>query len=263
MVDTKAPLVSLEEMEFEEPIQPPNTLRRPIAVRPMVLMGTGPTNPSKRVTEALSKPVMGLYTEEFTQVSFYQLIESMHLRKVIFVLVNSFISIACHVHVFLNNSICSFFWASIFSGVESRQSYYENLEWNLNCRIIDKHIFDIVDTVFFFIPKFNLFRNQTRKKWKLMIFIYFKCNKLRAIVVNFNEEKCIATRIILVTFDLYRLLICLPISVCSHKNNQMHLPDAWWTVILCRFYTKPHNDHMVELLSIDKFVWQHLLIGYY
>lgn len=68
MVDTKAPLVSLEEMEFEDPIQPPNSLRRPIAVRPMVLMGTGPTNPSKRVTEALSKPVMGLYTEEFTQV---------------------------------------------------------------------------------------------------------------------------------------------------------------------------------------------------
>lgn len=68
MVDTKTPLVSLEEMEFEEPIHPPNSLRRSIAVRPMVLMGSGPTNPSKRVTEALIKPVMGLYTEEFGQV---------------------------------------------------------------------------------------------------------------------------------------------------------------------------------------------------
>lgn len=65
----KAPLVSLEEMEFEDPIQPPTSLRRPIAIRHLVLMGTGPTNPSTRVTEALSKPVMGLYTDEFAQVN--------------------------------------------------------------------------------------------------------------------------------------------------------------------------------------------------
>lgn len=68
MVDTKAPLVSLEEMEFEDPIQAPNSLRRSIATRPMVLMGSGPTNPSQRVTEALIKPVMGLFTNEFGQV---------------------------------------------------------------------------------------------------------------------------------------------------------------------------------------------------
>lgn len=72
MSETKTPLVSLEEMEFEDPIQPPNSLRRRIAVKPMVLMGTGPTNPSKRVSEALIKPVMGLYTDEYTQVNYIQ-----------------------------------------------------------------------------------------------------------------------------------------------------------------------------------------------
>lgn len=95
MAETKTALVSLEEMEFEgnifnfkwtslsqylddmiistilfeEPIQPPASLRRRIAVKPMVLMGTGPTNPSKRVTEALIKPVMGIYTDEYNQVN--------------------------------------------------------------------------------------------------------------------------------------------------------------------------------------------------
>lgn len=69
MAEIKVPLVSLEEMEFEEPIQPPASLRRRIAVKPMVLMGTGPTNPSKRVTEALIKPVMGIYTDEYNQVN--------------------------------------------------------------------------------------------------------------------------------------------------------------------------------------------------
>lgn len=70
MSDTKTSLVTLEELEYEDPIPIPNTLRRPIAVRPMVLMGSGPTNPSQRVTEALCKPVMGLYTQEFEQVCF-------------------------------------------------------------------------------------------------------------------------------------------------------------------------------------------------
>lgn len=68
MVEIKSSLVSLEEMEFEDPIVPPASLRRPIAVRPMVLMGSGPTNPSKRVTESLTKPVMGLNAAELDQV---------------------------------------------------------------------------------------------------------------------------------------------------------------------------------------------------
>lgn len=63
-------LVTLEELEYEDPIPIPQTLRRPIAVRPMVLMGSGPTNPSQRVTEALCKPIMGLFTQEFEQVRY-------------------------------------------------------------------------------------------------------------------------------------------------------------------------------------------------
>lgn len=68
MAEVKPNLITLEELEFEDPIPVPANLRRPIAVRPMVLMGTGPTNPSKRVIEALCKPTMGIYTPEFHQV---------------------------------------------------------------------------------------------------------------------------------------------------------------------------------------------------
>lgn len=68
MSDIKSGLVTLEEFEYEDPIPTPNTLRRPIAVRPMVLMGSGPTNPTQRVTEALCKPIMGLYSPELEQV---------------------------------------------------------------------------------------------------------------------------------------------------------------------------------------------------
>lgn len=46
----------------------PESLRRPILTRPMVLMGTGPTNPTPRVLEALNRPVMGIYTEEVAKV---------------------------------------------------------------------------------------------------------------------------------------------------------------------------------------------------
>lgn len=67
-IKTGLSLITLEELEFEDPIPIPNTLRRPIAVRQMVLMGSGPTNSTLRVTEALSKPVMGLYTPELGQV---------------------------------------------------------------------------------------------------------------------------------------------------------------------------------------------------
>lgn len=68
MSEKKTPLVTLEELEFEDPIPIPNSLRRPLAVRPMVLMGTGPTNSTKRVMEALCKPAMGLYSSEYNQV---------------------------------------------------------------------------------------------------------------------------------------------------------------------------------------------------
>lgn len=71
MAEKKTPLVTLEELEFEDPIAVPNCLRRPLAVRPMVLMGSGPTNPTKRVTEALCKPIMGIYTQEFHQASLH------------------------------------------------------------------------------------------------------------------------------------------------------------------------------------------------
>lgn len=83
MTETKAPLVSLEEMEFEEPIQAPQRLRGPINCRPMVLMGTGPTNPTKRVMEALTKPIMGLYTNEFHQVIYNLPNESMFFCEII------------------------------------------------------------------------------------------------------------------------------------------------------------------------------------
>lgn len=46
----------------------PNCLLRPIATRPKFLMGTGPTNFSQRVSEALCKPLMGLYMDETHQV---------------------------------------------------------------------------------------------------------------------------------------------------------------------------------------------------
>lgn len=64
----KSSLITLDEMEFEDPIPIPINLRRPIAVKSMVLMGSGPTNMSQRVIEALGKPTMGLYTPEFAQV---------------------------------------------------------------------------------------------------------------------------------------------------------------------------------------------------
>lgn len=69
MSELKTSLVTLEELEYEDAIPIPSSLRRPIAVRPMVLMGTGPTNPTKRVMEALCKPIMGIYTPDFHQVN--------------------------------------------------------------------------------------------------------------------------------------------------------------------------------------------------
>lgn len=49
-------------------IQKPSCLQRGINVKPKVLMGSGPTNPSQRVIEALSKPIMGLYDDDYLQV---------------------------------------------------------------------------------------------------------------------------------------------------------------------------------------------------
>lgn len=46
----------------------PSSLLRPISTKPRFLMGTGPTNYSPRVSEALCKPLMGLYMDETHQV---------------------------------------------------------------------------------------------------------------------------------------------------------------------------------------------------
>lgn len=46
----------------------PSSLRRPILTRPKVLMGSGPTNYTQRVIEALSKPMMGLCAAETYQI---------------------------------------------------------------------------------------------------------------------------------------------------------------------------------------------------
>lgn len=68
MTEVKPDPVPPEEVESRDSLCSPSSLRHPISVRPMVLMGTGPTNPTQRVTEALSKPFMGLYQPEFHQV---------------------------------------------------------------------------------------------------------------------------------------------------------------------------------------------------
>ncbi len=65
--------VSIEKSD-ENIVQPstdvpvPNCLLRPIATNPKILMGTGPTNFSQRVSEALCKPLMGLYMDETHKV---------------------------------------------------------------------------------------------------------------------------------------------------------------------------------------------------
>lgn len=56
------------ENNKEKHIPVPNSLRRPILTRPKVLMGTGPTNYSARVINALSQPIMGLYAAETYQI---------------------------------------------------------------------------------------------------------------------------------------------------------------------------------------------------
>lgn len=53
----------------------PSSLLRPMATRPKFLMGTGPTNFSQRVSEALCKPTMGLYMDETHQVTHLPLSE--------------------------------------------------------------------------------------------------------------------------------------------------------------------------------------------
>lgn len=52
-----------------ESVPPPSSLRRSIAIRPMVLMGSGPTNVSQRVHDVLNKPHMGIYQHEIYQVN--------------------------------------------------------------------------------------------------------------------------------------------------------------------------------------------------
>lgn len=54
--------------ERSEYVSVPYCLRRPIQTRARVLMGSGPTNYSQRVIDALAKPIMGLYTAETYQI---------------------------------------------------------------------------------------------------------------------------------------------------------------------------------------------------
>lgn len=68
-VAIESPVVTLSTR-----VSPPNILRRPIVTRPRVLMGSGPTNPTQRVTEAMSKPQMGIYSADVHKVN------SMHCR---------------------------------------------------------------------------------------------------------------------------------------------------------------------------------------
>lgn len=46
----------------------PACLLKPLATNPTILMGTGPTNFSQRVSESLCKPLMGLYSNETDRV---------------------------------------------------------------------------------------------------------------------------------------------------------------------------------------------------
>lgn len=72
LVETSVKVVSsgVDALKINDgKVPPPNSLRRPIAVRPTVLMGAGPTNPTQRVTEAMSKPQMGIHSAEIHQVS--------------------------------------------------------------------------------------------------------------------------------------------------------------------------------------------------
>lgn len=62
-------------------VSPPNSLRRPILIRPRVLMGSGPTNPSQRVTEALSKPQMGIHSADVYQVNGMRYRHDMNARN--------------------------------------------------------------------------------------------------------------------------------------------------------------------------------------
>lgn len=46
----------------------PDSLRRPIFTKPKVLMGSGPTNYTQRVIEAMTKPITGLYSNEYFRI---------------------------------------------------------------------------------------------------------------------------------------------------------------------------------------------------
>ncbi|XP_037028970.1 serine--pyruvate aminotransferase, mitochondrial-like [Bradysia coprophila] len=59
---TKSPDTTAVPQTTSVPV--PSCLLRPIATKPTFLMGTGPTNFSQRVSEALCKPLMGLYMDE-------------------------------------------------------------------------------------------------------------------------------------------------------------------------------------------------------
>lgn len=64
--------MTLPLKKVQEYVAPPKALRRPILVRSKILMGSGPTNLSQRVIEAMNKPIMGMYHSETYQVPFYK-----------------------------------------------------------------------------------------------------------------------------------------------------------------------------------------------
>lgn len=63
---TKDPDNTIVQQTANVPV--PSCLLRPISTKPAILLGTGPTNFSQRVSEALCKPLMGLYMDETHQV---------------------------------------------------------------------------------------------------------------------------------------------------------------------------------------------------
>jgi len=64
--DSKVNSVETPEVVLKYSI--PETLRRPVLIRSRVLMSAGPATPAARVTEVLSKPIMGLHNAETYQI---------------------------------------------------------------------------------------------------------------------------------------------------------------------------------------------------
>lgn len=70
-IENSSPTEVVQPTVTRANIPVPSCLLRPIATRSKFLLGTGPTNFSQRVSEALCKPIMGLYMDETHQVHFH------------------------------------------------------------------------------------------------------------------------------------------------------------------------------------------------